>query len=662
MALCAAVEMPNKFRTHEDSLKTICVICWSKGKDLRPISSSVQHHLKLIFSDYEFNDKTYPKVICDSCRKKLTRTASGENVRLDAQDHDRIRPLKYVTRSNDDENMPCDCTFCDISRGNIHTSLKTKEAPGRPREFDDKKLNSDIKICTHCFNEIARGKRHECSMRNKYRNIDALLLNSSSDDPEKYSASVINNKLSFENGHTTLSTIRSGSLNIEVSSSGDTSRTVTAQDLNDIQVDMNLSSRKVLKLAQHLRSKTGRKSVEANMKLKLPEMDHLFDDYFDFHLMDFNLSDARQTRVSRPIIFCKDVEKFIIHVCSVRNMDPHNLFIKIGIDSGGNFLKFCLSLTHENEHVPKYSGVKGIFIIAIVPDVAETYVNLKYIWITSGLQNLRLKYHIAADLKICNLLIGLQSHGCLHPCTWCDMIKTDLQNVGEIRTSNSVKDLYWKYNVSGDEKVKAKKHGNVIHPPIPHFAEDEPIIRCLPPPELHLLIGAVSTLYKHMEEQFTSTAHTWLVDSNVRMNSYHGGTFTGNDARSLLKKVDILASKCPLHCLPFVKVFRSLNKVVKSCFGYELEQNFERHINEFREEYLALSINVTPKIHAIFYHVAHFCNFTKEGLGKYCEQSSESVHYDFKMFWENYKINDINRKEYPERLLRAVLSYNCRHL
>ena len=38
-----------------------------------------------------------------------------------------------------------------------------------------------------------------------------------------------------------------------------------------------------------------------------------------------------------------------------------------------------------------------------------------------------------------------------------------------------------------------------------------------------------------------------------------------------------------------------------------------------------LEISVTPKVHAVFFHVQEFCELTKMGLGPWSEQTSESV-------------------------------------
>ena len=74
-------------------------------------------------------------------------------------------------------------------------------------------------------------------------------------------------------------------------------------------------------------------------------------------------------------------------------------------------------------------------------------------------------------------------------------------------------DLFWKFWESEADLSDAKKYGNVIHPTM--FAssniidESTPIICALPPPELHLLIGPVNTLYKELSRRWDGTGE-WI--------------------------------------------------------------------------------------------------------------------------------------------------------
>ena len=117
----------------------------------------------------------------------------------------------------------------------------------------------------------------------------------------------------------------------------------------------------------------------------------------------------------------------------------------------------------------------------------------------------------------------------------------------------------------------------------------------------------------------------------------------------------------PLHCKPFVTAFRKLDIVVKSCFGSEIHPDYSDAILSSQQAYLDLGISITPKIHAIFYHVPTFCDAFEASLGRFSEQASEAVHYSFTTVWNRHKVLR-DHPQYASYLLRAVSVYNCNHI
>ena len=226
-------------------------------------------------------------------------------------------------------------------------------------------------------------------------------------------------------------------------------------------------------------------------------------------------------------------------------------------------------------------------------------------------------------------------------------------------------DSFLDYFEAHADRKEAKKYGNVIHPPIisDNLDDNTPVITILPPPELHLLIGPVNTLYDGLEKVWPQSEE-WLKICKVKKTGYHGWKFEGNQSRELLKKVDKLEGLCPtnINVTKYVKAFKALNKVVSSCYGYELAPDYQDKIRAFSKAYLNLGINVTPKIHAVVHHVSEFCELTRRGLGAWSEQASESVHHDFKKNWERFRINETDHELYGENLLKAVSQYNSHHL
>ena len=111
---------------------------------------------------------------------------------------------------------------------------------------------------------------------------------------------------------------------------------------------------------------------------------------------------------------------------------------------------------------------------------------------------------------------------------------------------------------------------------------------------------------------------------------------------------------------PAVRI-RKFN-VVAACYGTELTTDYEHLIDQFKVSYLNLCIPVTPKVHAVIFHVPEFCTQKSMGLGPWSEQTSESIHHDFKLTWINYLIKDLEHPRYGDNLLRALQMYNSQHL
>ena len=255
----------------------------------------------------------------------------------------------------------------------------------------------------------------------------------------------------------------------------------------------------------------------------------------------------------------------------------------------------------------------------LVPNVSEAYVNVKRLWLNSGIDQLTRKYTIATDLKLCNVLRGVMNRSSCHPCCWCDAKRDALHRKGEQRTIGSLLSLFFDFFESKKDKKEAKHFGNVIHPPMlsDDVYSNTPVISIIPPRELHLLIGPVNKLFDEMEEVWPE-AEVRLKRCNVKREDYHGGSFNGNSSRKLLKNVDRLeALNPPQNVQKFITTFKSFNAVVAACYGSELDADYLQKIQIFAADYHCLGVSVTPKIHAVIYHISEFCELTGRGLGPF---------------------------------------------
>jgi hypothetical protein len=124
----------------------------------------------------------------------------------------------------------------------------------------------------------------------------------------------------------------------------------------------------------------------------------------------------------------------------------------------------------------------------------------------------------------------------------------------------------------------------------------------------------------------------------------------------------VLREKAPAKIAKYVATLECFNEVVHACYSQTLDDDYERIIEKFKVSFLSLRISVTPKVHAVFHHVAEFCTKTEMGLGPWSEQTSEAVHHDFEQMWKHFKVKDEETTKYGENLLRAVQMYNSQHL
>ena len=134
-------------------------------------------------------------------------------------------------------------------------------------------------------------------------------------------------------------------------------------------------------------------------------------------------------------------------------------------------------------------------------------------------------------------------------------------------------DLFWGYLKANASKKDAKDYGNVIHPNMfagrKNIDESTPIIEFVPPPELHLLIVPLKTLYDELEKVWPQCI-MFIERLYIKREEYHEGSFNGNDSRKLLNHISILEEIAPADKAKvenFIKRFKDFDNVVSSSYG-----------------------------------------------------------------------------------------------
>ena len=134
------------------------------------------------------------------------------------------------------------------------------------------------------------------------------------------------------------------------------------------------------------------------------------------------------------------------------------------------------------------SGVNRSIVLAFVEGMKENHKNLRVV--IELLQLHKLPFVVAADLKLLNVLLGLSGHGGKFACYLCEG-EIGLE-AGTLRTFSSLIQNSEAYAAAGSKPTTMKKYKNCINPPLLDVDEDQLVLSVVPPPELHLLMGATN--------------------------------------------------------------------------------------------------------------------------------------------------------------------------
>lgn len=560
--------MPHHKRSHAECREALCLLCMKKEKDLRPVTTSIQCSIeKFYVSGYELEDERLPTAICMTCRNILLQHEKDDFSRtIDLFDFSLIGSVPYQTRSQ----VACQCFICERVRQTICPGGGKSKGMNR-RGASAVCKPTVLKLCSSCLSTIQRGKVHVCTKTSRYNNLSQL----GGDSNEQIAASVLKTMASQKRDATVQLSVHGGRHPLIVTVSPDSSQgsrtTLSSTDMMNIQGDLHLSDRDTLKLGVHLRSASTcpRSVITPKLKECLYTSNHRLNTYFVTKQMDFIRTEKNVVVEETPrwAVICENVDNFLDYIIQQREYGETEILIRIGIDGGQGFLKICVSVFALDRGLAqaqsyKDSSVQRIFILAIVPNVQENYENLLLLWVSLNLHELKRPYTIATDLKLCNILLGLMSHGACHPCCWCSVDRTSLALQGDDRTLESMRQDFWRWTDNGEGKRQnAKYFNNVVHPAVMNLTDmTTTVLEVIPPPELHLLLGPVNTMYAGLAVLWPGVT-VWIEKCHVVREAMHGGSFTGNSCKKLLSNLDLLQSLCPLSCLKYVEAFRAFAKV-----------------------------------------------------------------------------------------------------
>ena len=197
----------------------------------------------------------------------------------------------------------------------------------------------------------------------------------------------------------------------------------------------------------------------------------------------------------------------------------------------------------------------------------------------------------SCDLKLANILCGIQSHSSNHPCCWCDASSTNLQKCGHLRTFGEIRRQHSEFIRAEGDLRKSKDFKNVVHLPILDFPDEKLVLQPIPPMELHLLLGLVNHLIKTLFD-LRLKAKEWPSSLHIPIQTFHSGHFNGNNCMKLLRGVSklqlLLEKESFAQAHGFIQTLTVFKDVVTSCFGQNLDPDHNSKIAQFQQSYIKL--------------------------------------------------------------------------
>ena len=158
----------------------------------------------------------------------------------------------------------------------------------------------------------------------------------------------------------------------------------SADEMNIIRRDSNLTSRGTLTLVHELRMIAGSKVIESWTKEKLDYNNHKLDSFIEHKELRFarEIKGKKTTKdFQQHIIVTTNVSSFIDEVMQSRELDENTTLIKIGLGISRGFIKIFLSLLNlyatelvsKKTFCKKFKNTMKVFIVCIAPKPPENY-------------------------------------------------------------------------------------------------------------------------------------------------------------------------------------------------------------------------------------------------------------------------------------------------
>ena len=588
------------------------------------------------------------------------------------------------------------------------------------------KKKSVTRICSRCKKEIGKGLPHStCTIASSSVNISSQVLELPSKQQEQVVSKLLSRKATHELGkggfhkNVALKLATKGrSAFVTLNPKPSKAVYFSEESLANLQAYMGHSNLAMKKVSHWLSVHVGRKGLPPYIRSTLSHQGKTLEDFYKIQWMEFDISGGK---VEKRPVFYGDAQDIVHKVCEEREI-VGPCFIKLMADSGQGSFKISLSIMPEGYdpvdaedtdclkarttyseggqvYKGKLSGVKRLIILVNVPDINESWSNLKKLWDLAGIN--KISYLLCADIKLSLTALGLQTATSMHPCPYCFVSLRQLRGTEPVegddvgspdehttqcdlfnttfkeRTFGNRSDELTKFREMGGLKLKhARLCNSTVNDSILQEDDDIRVLEKVPFPELHIMEGILNHLFWSkgglVDILGREKAMEWAIKCNVVSAGYHGEVFEGPASRKLLKNSNFLLSKeflvgvrDPLSLIPLVTTLQAFNKLVEASIGCNLlKGNIAALLEKFTVAYMTTGLSVPLKVHVTMEHlIPSLANLGGRGFGLTSEQTGESVHHHFQSkFWARYKVSTLTNPNFENAWFSANLDLCSKQL
>ena len=359
--------------------------------------------------------------------------------------------------------------------------------------------------------------------------------------------------------------------------------------------------------------------------------------------------------------------------------DEDNIKVVFGIDGGQNKMIATMAVVPNDEKSGKerrqesdYSrrskstGCKKCLIVGRVDNVPENRGNVKVHLDQLHLRALQSEFKIVADIKLLDIMCGLQSTSSIHPCPYCTGAKLDKNGretngkgtfvKGEPRTMKNLREDAEEYCRNGLQKrAMLRQFNSVEFPPLfVHPDQEEKLVsEIYPPPQLHVgVLGPGNDVLQFLEKQFPVDMEDFKHRHHIK-GSGPGKTLNGptlkrimENKKGILDDLERVLSAGKPEFQLFVQHLSNLGQLNRAVNMKNLDIGLVKTLISdiefvFKQLQQHFDISMPLKMHIIVHHYRDYFEQSGETLLKYTDEFTESMHSQLRQFEESHHYKNL---------------------